>query len=67
MKEKYASQLFQKKSDEILQAIKETKEGCDAMIIGEATNEFDLPILETVIGGNRIIPMPAGDPIPRIC
>jgi hydrogenase expression/formation protein HypE len=59
--------VIPEKADEILQALKETKEGCDAMIIGEATNEFDLPILETVIGGNRIIPMPAGDPIPRIC
>jgi hydrogenase expression/formation protein HypE len=59
--------VIPEKADEILQAMKETKEGGDAMIIGEATNEFDLPILETVIGGNRIIPMPAGDPIPRIC
>lgn len=55
------------KADEILQTIKETNEGHDAMIIGEAINEIDLPILETVIGGNRIIPIPAGDPIPRIC
>jgi hydrogenase expression/formation protein HypE len=59
--------VIPEKADEILQALKETKEGKDAMIIGEAINEFDLPILETVIGGNRIIPMPAGDPIPRIC
>jgi hydrogenase expression/formation protein HypE len=59
--------VIPEKADEILQAIKETKEGSNAMIIGETTNKFDLPILETVIGGTRIIPMPAGDPIPRIC
>ena len=59
--------VIPEKADEMLQAIRETKEGYDAMLIGEATNEFDLPILETIIGGNRIIPMPAGDPIPRIC
>ncbi|MDR4510273.1 MAG: hydrogenase expression/formation protein HypE [Nitrososphaeraceae archaeon] len=55
------------KAEEILQTIKQTKEGEDAMIIGEAINEIDIPVLETIIGGNRIIPMPSGDPIPRIC
>ncbi|MGD1835193.1 MAG: hydrogenase expression/formation protein HypE [Nitrososphaeraceae archaeon] len=59
--------VIPEKADEVLQAIRDTKEGRDAMIIGEAVDQFDLPILETIIGGNRIIPVPAGDPIPRIC
>jgi hydrogenase expression/formation protein HypE len=55
------------KADAVLQALRETKEGRDAKIIGEATNEFDVVALETTIGGKRIIAQPAGDPIPRIC
>ena len=41
--------------------------GKDAAIIGEATNDFNEVILETVVGGKRIMAPPIGDPIPRIC
>jgi hydrogenase maturation factor len=59
--------VIPEKADEVLQALRETKEGIDARIIGEATDEFDVVALETAIGGKRIIAQPAGDPIPRIC
>ncbi len=41
--------------------------GAQIEIIGEATSEFDVVAMETVVGGRRIIPPPAGDPVPRIC
>ncbi len=41
--------------------------GKDAQIIGEATEDFSEVVLETVVGGKRIMAPPIGDPIPRIC
>jgi hydrogenase expression/formation protein HypE len=56
-----------KKAEEILSTLKETEEGRDAQIIGEATDDFSEVVLETVVGGKRILAPPIGDPIPRIC
>jgi hydrogenase expression/formation protein HypE len=55
------------KAEEILASLRETKEGKDAQIIGEATEDFSEVVLETVVGGKRIMAPPIGDPIPRIC
>jgi len=55
------------KAEQVLAVLKETKEGKDAQIIGEATNDFSEVVLETVVGGKRIIAPPVGDPVPRIC
>jgi hydrogenase expression/formation protein HypE len=55
------------KAEEILSALRETKEGKDAQIIGEATSDFSEVVLETVVGGKRIMAPPIGDPVPRIC
>jgi hydrogenase expression/formation protein HypE len=55
------------KAQEILDILKETEEGRDAEIIGEATSNFSEVVLETVVGGKRILAPPVGDPIPRIC
>ncbi|KPV64462.1 MAG: thiamine monophosphate kinase [Candidatus Bathyarchaeota archaeon BA2] len=55
------------KVEEILTSLKETKEGKDAQIIGEATEDFSEVVLETVVGGKRILAPPIGDPVPRIC
>jgi hydrogenase expression/formation protein HypE len=55
------------KAEAVLAALKDTRQGKDAAIIGEATSEFDLVAMETVVGGRRIIAPPAGDPVPRIC
>ncbi|MFP3985390.1 MAG: hydrogenase expression/formation protein HypE [Candidatus Bathyarchaeia archaeon] len=52
---------------EVLEVLRHSKEGKNAEIIGEASGEFDLVALETVVGGRRILPMPIGDPVPRIC
>ena len=55
------------KAEEVLEALKETKEGKEAQIIGEATRQFNEVVLETIVGGKRILAPPIGDPIPRIC
>jgi hydrogenase expression/formation protein HypE len=55
------------KADEILDELKQSKEGKEAQIIGEVTNKFNQVVLETKVGGKRMITPPLGDPIPRIC
>jgi len=55
------------KAEEILTALRETKEGKNAQIIGEATRDFNEVVLETVVGGKRVLAPPIGDPVPRIC
>jgi hydrogenase expression/formation protein HypE len=42
--------------------------GADAALVGEVRAEPDgLVVLETAFGGNRIVDMLVGDPLPRIC
>lgn len=55
------------KAEEVLSVLKETEYGKNAQIIGEATCDFNEVVLETVVGGKRILAPPVGDPIPRIC
>jgi hydrogenase expression/formation protein HypE len=54
-------------AEEVLATLRETEEGKRAEIIGEATDEFDVVAMQTVVGGKRILAPPVGDPIPRIC
>ena len=55
------------KAEDVLEALKQTEEGKNAQIIGEATKEFDVVAMQTVVGGKRILTPPVGDPVPRIC
>ncbi|MBU2560436.1 hydrogenase expression/formation protein HypE [archaeon] len=56
------------KADEVLKIIKSTELGKDAQIIGEVTKERPCKvILETIVGGKRIMEPPIGDPVPRVC
>jgi hydrogenase expression/formation protein HypE len=41
--------------------------GKHAAIIGEATSDVHGVVLETTVGGKRILHKPLGDPVPRIC
>jgi len=59
--------VIPQKAKEVLAALKETKQGKEAQIVGEATKEFDEVVLKTAVGGKRILAPPIGDPIPRIC
>ncbi len=54
------------KADEILAAIRKTKYGGQAQIIGEVTEDKHV-ILETAMGGKRILEAPIADPVLRVC
>jgi hydrogenase expression/formation protein HypE len=64
---KLVAAVVPQKAEAVLNALRNTPEGRDAAIIGEAKSDFDVVAMETVVGGRRIIPPPAGDPVPRIC
>jgi len=55
------------KAEEVLDELRRTREGMDAKLIGEATKEFNRVVVETSVGGRRVLAPPIGDPIPRIC
>lgn len=59
--------VLKEKAEEVLQKLREMPEGKNAQIIGEATDEFKEVVLETSVGGKRVLTPPIGDPIPRIC
>jgi hydrogenase expression/formation protein HypE len=64
---KFIIGVVKEKAEEVLARLKTTKEGKDAQMIGEATQQFSQVAMQTVVGGKRIIATPIGDPIPRIC
>jgi hydrogenase expression/formation protein HypE len=55
------------KAEQVLSFLKQTSEGENAEIIGEATTAFNGVAMQTLVGGKRIIARPVGDPVPRIC
>ena len=59
--------VVREKATEVLKALRRTREGREAAIIGEATASVRGVVLHTTVGGKRILEQPAGDPIPRIC
>lgn len=50
----------------ILDALHSHKYGKDAVVIGTVTKGSHV-IMETVVGGERFIEPPMGDPVPRVC
>ena len=55
-------------AEEALEAMRKTKRGKDAAMIGEVIAEYKgKVILETGIGGKRFMEPPVGDPVPRVC
>ena len=56
-------------AEDVLKVVKKFPEGAEANIIGEVKdlNEQKGVVLETLMGGKRIVDSPAGDPVPRIC
>lgn len=55
------------KAEEVLAAIKTDKYGHDAAIIGEVIADEEHVLIETAIGGVRILETPIADPVPRVC
>lgn len=55
-------------ADKVLEEMKKDELGKDACIIGEVVADHPgRVIMETRIGGKRIVDMPAGEQLPRIC
>ena len=54
------------KAEEVLEAIKSEKYGENAAIVGEVV-EGEYVIVNTPIGGERILEAPIADPVPRVC
>lgn len=59
--------VVKEKADEVLSVLKKHPLGKNAAIIGEATDTVKGVVLDTAIGGKRILHKPIGDPVPRIC
>jgi hydrogenase expression/formation protein HypE len=59
--------VVKEKAEDILSILKTHTLGKNASIIGEATNNVKGVVLDTEIGGKRILHKPLGDPVPRIC
>ncbi len=55
-------------AERVLSVVREDPFGLDACIIGEVVSAHPgRVVLETIIGGERIIDMPTGEKLPRIC
>ncbi len=54
-------------TEQVLATLKNHKYGKDACIIGKASADVKRVVMETSVGGKRIIEAPVGDPVPRIC
>lgn len=55
------------RGDDILKAWQELPEGKGAAVIGRVTQDKGRVLLETAIGGRRMIDVPQGELLPRIC
>ncbi len=53
--------------DDVLKVLRKTERGKDAAIVGEVQEGPSRVIMETEIGGRRIVREPYGSPMPRIC
>ena len=54
--------------DDALAALRALPLGGDAVLVGELSPEREgLVVLDTALGGSRIVDMLVGDPLPRIC
>ena len=54
-------------AEAVLEAIRKTPEGRDAAMVGTASRDIRGVVLETSVGGRRIVDPPIADPVPRIC
>lgn len=60
--------VSKKDADKVLDILKKHKYGKGASIIGEVSHKGQgNVILKTLIGGERFLETPAGDPVPRVC
>ncbi|MCJ2540054.1 MAG: hydrogenase expression/formation protein HypE, partial [Candidatus Thermoplasmatota archaeon] len=55
------------RAEAIVDAMHGLPRGGDAAIIGHATEDIEGVVLETSVGGRRVMEPPISDPVPRIC
>ena len=57
-----------KDADKMLQKMKQNEAGKDACIIGEVTEEHnEMVVMQNTLGVDRVIDVPLGEQLPRIC
>ena len=57
-----------KVADDVLNVMRKNQYGADAAIIGTVTEEHPKRVVtKTAIGGSRVVDLPAGELLPRIC
>ena len=54
-------------TEEVLKTVRQHQYGRNSAAIGYASGTVKRVVMETSVGGKRIIEAPAGDPVPRIC
>ena len=55
-------------AEPVLQAMRDHPLGREAAIVGEVVEEHrGKVVMRSGVGGSRIVDMPSGDPLPRIC
>jgi hydrogenase expression/formation protein HypE len=59
--------VIKEKVDDVLAVLKKHPLGKHAAIIGEVTDKVSSVVMQTTVGGKRIVRKPLGDPVPRIC
>jgi len=59
--------VVKEKAEEVLSTMRQHPLGRDASIIGRASSEVHGVVMDTIVGGRRVVRRPLGDPIPRIC
>ncbi|MFO7676895.1 MAG: hydrogenase expression/formation protein HypE [Thermoplasmatota archaeon] len=59
--------VVKEKADDVLKAMKKHPLGKHAAIIGDVSSIVQGVVLQTEIGGKRVLHKPLGDPVPRIC
>ncbi|UCF12016.1 MAG: hydrogenase expression/formation protein HypE [Thermoplasmatales archaeon] len=59
--------VVKEKAEDVLNVLKKYPLGKNATIIGEGTDKIRGVVLQTTVGGRRILHKPLGDPVPRIC
>lgn len=59
--------VVKEEAESILSVLKRHPLGKNAEIIGECTENVNGVVLQTTVGGKRILHKPLGDPVPRIC
>ena len=59
--------VVKEKAEDVLLVLKKHPLGRNVTIIGEVTDSVKGVVLQTTVGGKRLLHKPLGDPVPRIC